>query len=368
MLEPDLSRLIGDIYESAAEQRFEETAMELLRRTGSANAMLTVADPAHEEHRLLQWYGALEPRKLDAFRAYEEEMYALDPTFAFVAGRPDGRIFDSSLYLSRDYYEDSAYIDWIRSRAGFSHWLVGYSMREDGLTFGVALHCADRDDPHPPGAREIFSLAFEHLDRAHRLATRPPALDCTEEAILILDGSERLVACSPAADRLLAAADGLTCRNRRLTTSSCTQRALWDRLVQSAVSAVSSGGLGGTIAIQRPSGRKSLIATIDPLPLQGGLGGLRLGAVVRLIDPEAEPRPPIARWRALWGLTAAEARVLEAFVAAQGDLRCLGDRLGISYNTVRTHMARIFEKTQTHSQPELMRLLAHVPSESPGRG
>ena len=39
------------------------------------------------------------------------------------------------------------------------------------------------------------------------------------------------------------------------------------------------------------------------------------------------------------------------------DLRRAADRLGVAVHTVRTHLRLVFEKTNTHRQAELVRIL-----------
>ena len=58
----------------------------------------------------------------------------------------------------------------------------------------------------------------------------------------------------------------------------------------------------------------------------------------------------------LWGLTAAEARVA-SLLAGGRSLHEISDLLEIGINTVRTHLQRIFMKTDTSRQGDLVRLL-----------
>jgi DNA-binding NarL/FixJ family response regulator len=62
----------------------------------------------------------------------------------------------------------------------------------------------------------------------------------------------------------------------------------------------------------------------------------------------------------LYKLTASEVRVLQAIVDT-GGVPGIAEALGISESTVRTHLKRLFEKTSTHRQVDLVKLLAaHV--------
>jgi DNA-binding CsgD family transcriptional regulator len=60
--------------------------------------------------------------------------------------------------------------------------------------------------------------------------------------------------------------------------------------------------------------------------------------------------------RDLFGLTPAEAKVAMAFFEGLTSKEA-AENLGLSFHTVRVQLARIFEKTQTHRQAELVRLM-----------
>lgn len=57
-----------------------------------------------------------------------------------------------------------------------------------------------------------------------------------------------------------------------------------------------------------------------------------------------------------FGFTPTEAAVALAIVRGQG-LQWVADRLNISVTTVRTHLAHCFDKTNTHRQAELVRVV-----------
>jgi len=56
-------------------------------------------------------------------------------------------------------------------------------------------------------------------------------------------------------------------------------------------------------------------------------------------------------------LTGTEVRVLHAIVDT-GGVPDIATALGISESTVRTHVKRLFDKTSTHRQADLVKLVA----------
>jgi DNA-binding CsgD family transcriptional regulator len=79
-------------------------------------------------------------------------------------------------------------------------------------------------------------------------------------------------------------------------------------------------------------------------------------ALVLIIDPEDEPEPPAVLLRRLYRLTDAEADVALR-IAHGADLKEISHELSVSVTTVRTHLQHVFDKTDTHRQAQLVRLL-----------
>jgi DNA-binding CsgD family transcriptional regulator len=105
---------------------------------------------------------------------------------------------------------------------------------------------------------------------------------------------------------------------------------------------------------------------VSPLPRaycdHAGQQG-RLAAVV-IKDPHARLHASTSSRRELaelYGLTRAEERLLHFILDGLGLFEA-AERLGVSRNTARTHMKRIYAKTGTHRQAELMRSLTHFTS------
>ena len=67
--------------------------------------------------------------------------------------------------------------------------------------------------------------------------------------------------------------------------------------------------------------------------------------------------------RALYGMTATEAAVAGLISKGTG-VKAAARKLGIAPSTVRTHLHRVFEKTETRRQAELAHLVNQVASRS----
>ncbi len=80
------------------------------------------------------------------------------------------------------------------------------------------------------------------------------------------------------------------------------------------------------------------------------------GAVVFCHDPDREVETDEDTLIELYGLTHAETAVTLELQRGQR-LAQIAERLLLSINTVRSHLKRVFQKTETHSQASLIRLL-----------
>jgi len=63
--------------------------------------------------------------------------------------------------------------------------------------------------------------------------------------------------------------------------------------------------------------------------------------------------------QAAWGFTAAEARLALCLADGQS-VRAAAKALGITYETARSRLKAIFQKTRTHRQGELIALMARA--------
>jgi DNA-binding CsgD family transcriptional regulator len=78
--------------------------------------------------------------------------------------------------------------------------------------------------------------------------------------------------------------------------------------------------------------------------------------VVLVNDPDKNPDTLPDALTRTYHLTAAESRLAELLARGETVVRA-AERLGISHNTARTHLQRVYQKTGTSHQGQLIRLL-----------
>jgi DNA-binding CsgD family transcriptional regulator len=182
--------------------------------------------------------------------------------------------------------------------------------------------------------------------------------------VLVSPGGQVLYA-NRAANDIAASRDGFSLDTSGLRAAVASEDAALQRLIWQACAGNGEGiRASGRLAISRNSGRKPY--TVEVLPLRSGrfING-PAAAMVVIVDHERETHLPSACLRELFDLTTAEAEVALRVLRGHG-LQNVADELRVTLSTVRVHLQRVFEKTGTHRQAELVRLLVeleacHVP-------
>jgi DNA-binding CsgD family transcriptional regulator/PAS domain-containing protein len=205
-------------------------------------------------------------------------------------------------------------------------------------------------------SRSTIERQFTTLEA--RLAAAEGALDRLATAMLVLQGAGQVLTMNAMAERLVALADGLAMRGGRLEVATSLEHETLQRLIAQAVRGIPglAGAPGGVSRISRPSGRPALEVLVAPI----SDGTVRLGftgqlAAMFIRDPAARMVTPIEWVRTLFGLTQAEARLMQALLAGER-VEALQLRWNLGRETLRTQLKSIFHKTGVNRQSDLIRL------------
>jgi DNA-binding CsgD family transcriptional regulator len=128
------------------------------------------------------------------------------------------------------------------------------------------------------------------------------------------------------------------------------------RRLRRSVGEVAAGAAGNErrLVVHRPAGGQPLSMRV--VGVHAGGGPDRPAAALLVSDPGQLAAPAETHLRELYGLTPAEARVAAAVIEVER-LADIAARLKVSLNAIRLHLQHVFEKTGTHRQAELVRLL-----------
>jgi DNA-binding CsgD family transcriptional regulator len=214
---------------------------------------------------------------------------------------------------------------------------------------------------------ELLALLTPHLRRAlsiaHTIESRESAQRSLSEALetsphgaILLDPHGRAIFVSRSAEQILARNDGVALIGGTLRATRADDNAAIGRAIAAALDETEvTPKMGRAVRVSRPSGRRPFVLRVVPLCR----GSSASSALVTVLDLEREPRGSATVLREIFGLTFTEAEV--ALLVARGHgLQAVTESLGVTLSTVRVHLQRVFEKTQTHRQAELVRLLLQL--------
>lgn len=183
-------------------------------------------------------------------------------------------------------------------------------------------------------------------------------MDTAPDGLVSFDRHGCVVTWNLTAAEVFAEHDGLELVDHRLRAARDDAQAAIDE----ALSAVLLSGEPTcppiTILVPRISRRQPYKLVLSPLPADGmppSIGRAAMAMIYRRWQDSSATLT--AMLRDTYGLTQAEIQLCKALFEGQ-TLSGASDRLQISRNTGKTHLAHIFDKTGLHSQASLMRFLA----------
>lgn len=199
--------------------------------------------------------------------------------------------------------------------------------------------------PHLRRSIEVYSRlrrarAQSEIDRA--------LLDRIDVAAFVIDGAGRLSRANAAGAAMLDRGDGLERVGDRLRCVAATADGALQRALTEAARRGRARGGSDVVVVPRRSGGRPLMAFVTGLP-EGG-------AAVLARDPERQGPQVEELLQRLFELTPTEARV--AVRVASGERPSeVGAVLGMAVATVRTHLKKVFDKTSTTGQAQVVRLV-----------
>lgn len=182
------------------------------------------------------------------------------------------------------------------------------------------------------------------------------ALNRLSVGILLLASDRRIAFANRIAQDLLHRGDCIRSCGGRLVASDHSHGAKFAGVISQAAYQTGVQAL----RLDRGVGRRPLQILAMPLrPASGDslIAAPKTNVMVVVVDPEATTAPSIETLNALYGLTAAEAHLVQRLLMGKRLEDC-AKHAGISVNTARTHLKAVFAKTETDRQADLIRLLS----------
>ncbi len=201
----------------------------------------------------------------------------------------------------------------------------------------------------------------QHLNRHSSAAERDVLIALTYGLELVRHGA-MLVASSgqpQIANRLawsiVEKGDGIAMAQSGLVADRASDTRLLHKLLHEAIISPEAGEpRESPITLERKQSRSALIVRVVPGPgFESWSGSDQRTALLRIYDRDLGMIVDERALISLYGLTRGEAALAAKLVQGKSIEEASGE-LFISTHTARTHLKRIFMKTDTHRQPELV--------------
>ena len=358
---------LEQVYDAAvAPEGWGGVLERLARIMDGASANLTFQDQVTGGGRALSW--GTDAKLFDTYFGY------------FATRNPLLKIRDFPLALRVITDEDKLpkeelvrgeyYNDFLKRMEAHSILIFRLAIENSNTTVLNVVRPASRE---PFRGRDIENAnrLLPHLVRAFRVSSHVSNMekrsgsfetfaDASASALFVVDGNGTLLHANRAAETMAAARRGLTIRHGVLRAVEAHDGPSFAALIGAAGTADREKRSSGAMSLGRP-GRKGRI-TVTVTPARTSLAAdFRSSSCVLVCatDPQAGVAVSERRLGELFALTRAESRIALQLMEGRG-ARDVASALGLSYNTVRAHLARIYAKTGAHRQAELVRMLSRA--------
>lgn len=381
--------LLQAIYEAVDHSdAWKDFCAKLLKPTGAVSAHIC----AFNRHLKLFSHGAgfnisqIEPLELIQPLYYEDARLEWLRTF------PSGRWLHFSDTATARHAAGQPVFEPPALAAGHRHVSVCKLIESDTLTIMLACRRDAAQGPLPAAARAVLERLSVHLVRVARLGAQRYALNASElahratpPAMLVNANGEVLHSNEPAL-RLLHATSLVRVRARQLALAAPHQARLQEDIAisEARLRARGNGALAAAarfrairivadeaderdaapLAPPAASGPEVLYVFYHVLTA-GHMSAAEPRAVAALTFYHPRSAPPVDEQvlAAAFDLTPAECRI--AHLLAEGlTQKEIAARVGVQHDTVRKQLQSVFQKTATRRQPDLLRLLLHLPARS----
>jgi DNA-binding CsgD family transcriptional regulator len=275
------------------------------------------------------------------------------------------RIFVDQDFASRDEIETSDYYRGFLAKHDIN-WsaCIGFSSGDN--EWCLSIQRGDKQGFFEPREQADLVRFSAQLDRVALLgrnlayANATGMLDAYESigsASFLLDRFGRVIRLNAQAQRLIG--DGLMLSHGRLSCAHPTDSAALAGLIAALTTPDSATAALPLVAARRPAKRP---LAIQGIPLTGLASAVFSPAkcILLVADTEKRSTTPLEHLRTMFGLTTTEA-ILVSRLEQDINLSNAAEQTGIAFETARSYLKRIFAKTGTSRQSELLMLLRRLP-------
>ena len=363
-----IDKLIGQAYEMVPDtDGWDDLIASLAHLVGGELGVIYIKPSFLRGMGVLAEYGADFSTALPTYLSYYEKR---SPLLAFYRNQPEGSVRALGQFAFSPAYRETEYFtDWVRPQ-GYCDMIGGHLVRRPDLYSWICIRRPNSFGPYASAELRAAKKIAPHLGRAVRLRakieseravsrTLGEALECVRCGVVTVDAGGKVLSANRAAEILLRANDGLLFQQGKIACECQQENARLQSGLRAAAQPLSSNLDPATDFAVIRNGRRPLTVHVIPLTSRAvwsSVASSRAVAALFLVDPELESQRGVDAVITGYGLTRAEGNVLREIFRCSGLLKS-ADNLGITEATARTHLQRIFSKTDIRNQAELVRLV-----------
>ncbi len=374
MMDDDkLNALILRIYDAALDDAQWPSLVHELAKLVSAEDSLLFGSPDVGNNRMMVLSPTVNSYGNDTADAYEAYYWQHDVWKAKAAERGltySGAIFHGDQFIERAAFRKTEiYSDFFKPMMN-STGVVLTSVIEEAtlsqpmplvLSFYKSLH-AEAFTQHD---EQLIRQLMPHLQRSLRIRRkmieerqmrqlREHALDQSKDAILLLDATGWILFANRKAEMMLRQGNPIIRQGRLHSQNIQENKALLNALHKA------QAGIGSALKFGINHSSAGRVAMFSPIQAaRSEQLDIFAHVMVIITEPDKSIDGNLGSFAKLYGLTAAEARILQ-YLLHQLSTKEIAELLDISINTLRTHLKALFAKTHTRNQRELVQFcLSH---------
>jgi DNA-binding CsgD family transcriptional regulator len=359
--------LIGDIYEAILDKSVWSDVLGNVAQFVGAQAGALLWRNSSQSIDDIHTFGIKSP----SLETYKEQYAILDPTTKPLLLRDVGEVASTTDIISySEYVESRFYTEWVKPQGFVDSWQASLD-KSAPTSVHLIFWRNSKNGNESDATRDRMRFIVPHLRRAVLIsnlvdhgkaeaALFGDTLDGIAAGLFLVDASGRILHANASGQALLARGMVLRAYGGKLVSHDASV----EQELYSVFDAVGAGQVApGTHTVAVPlTTRHGDRYIAHVLPLTSGLrrragAGYAAAAAVFVQKALLDVPPPQEAIAKLYKLTPMELRVLFAIVQV-GGVPEVAAMMGSSGSTIRTHLRRLFSKTGTDRQAELVKLVA----------
>lgn len=362
MKQSEIDRVISEIYEAPLDlDRWGSSLEAIAALVGAAGGgHFFMFDPVHARVMLShtpKWMSH------EGEATYNQHYLATDPRRLLLDSASPGEwIYDQEHFDSR--YVSRSDVYQFLMQHGIRYMAASNLVAEPDLlaTFSVFRSPGERQFARPQ--KEMLSRLSPHLMRAAKLTLQLDevreklklgltALDSLPDAVVVADKLMRIALQNRRAEALFREGTRVSVSAGKIRARHVDDQRLLERAVEQAI----ESSVGSLLHLSNGNAYPlfcRVLRAADNNSVRGSELKPRKLALVIFKDT-ALTKEQVRAIAGVFNLTAAEVRIAELLASGVRPQE-ISMALGVSLNTVRTHLKQVFQKTGTHRQSELLAL------------